>query len=426
MDIYKNTLKYAKENDEIEQYRESMNLNEECGFFIRRSINENFRNNYLDVKKITAEVTEKYGFERAMLMLALRINSLEWDGRIDKANKEWASKFIADYPNAEAIRKVANSTLGAAHSVLLDSVAEEVRFTFHDRNKENQQEVEGYRIIQTVKTPTAEFLLGQSKNMPSHYVTWYNSNHNGGLSPVWGHYFTTGDSNNNCFAAYHDLFSRALSNVNEHIRQEELTPKAGSIIRTVNGEEMQFELNEDERDSVWNMVEQMNVEGHFMEKLRAKGYNPTLSGMESIISEMAEKFRNDFGYGNDEEFEAYISEREGDMDKLTFCGMYGENNVDTANISDYTGRVMIIRPEYLAPDKRISENQLFLAQLGTGCDPKKEGRQIIGVFLYDREEAAIHSNDFLGAMKEEHIPSWARDALNDILEEENEEEPEHD
>jgi hypothetical protein len=29
-------------------------------------------------------------------------------------------------------------------------------------------------------------------------------------------------------------------------------------------------------------------------------------------------------------------------------------------------------------------------------------------------------------MKEEHIPSWARDALNDILEEENEEEPEHD
>lgn len=76
--------------------------------------------------------------------------------------------------------------------------------------------------------------------------------------------------------------------------------------------------------------------------------------------------------------------------------------------------------------KRIPENQLFLAQLGTGCDPKKEGRQIIGVFLYDREEAAIHSNDFLGAMKEEHIPSWARDDLNDILEEENEEEPEHD
>lgn len=47
MDIYKNSLKYAKENGEIEQYRESMNLNEECGFFIRRSINENFRNNYL-------------------------------------------------------------------------------------------------------------------------------------------------------------------------------------------------------------------------------------------------------------------------------------------------------------------------------------------------------------------------------------------
>lgn len=51
MDIYKNSLKYAKENGELEQYRESMNLCDECGTFISHSIAENFNNNYLDVKK---------------------------------------------------------------------------------------------------------------------------------------------------------------------------------------------------------------------------------------------------------------------------------------------------------------------------------------------------------------------------------------
>ena len=51
MDIYKSSLKYAKENGELEQYRESMNLCDECGTFISHSIAENFNNNYLDVKK---------------------------------------------------------------------------------------------------------------------------------------------------------------------------------------------------------------------------------------------------------------------------------------------------------------------------------------------------------------------------------------
>ncbi|MGN0650929.1 MAG: DUF3849 domain-containing protein, partial [Oscillospiraceae bacterium] len=408
-----------------EQYRASMKTNEECGLFIHRSIGDNFRNNFLDVKKIAAEVTEKYGFERAMLMLALRVNSLEWDGRIDKANKEWASKFLAGYPNAEAIRKVANSTLGTTHPVLLDSVAEEVRFTFHERNKGNQQVVEGYRIIQKVKTPFSEYVLGQNCNMPGYYVTWYNSDHNGGLSPEWGHYYSSNNSEKNRISAYRDLFTRALSNLNEHTEYEELTPQKGSILRTINGEEIQFVLTDDERNEVWDMVEQQNVENHFKVLLRERGYDLNIPGMESIIADMSEDYRNDFCYGTDEEYEEYLIERKDDIDQLTCRGMFDENNVDTANISDYAGRVMILRPEYLKPDMRIPENQLFLAQLGTGCDPKKCGSQIIGVFLYDREAAAIHSDNFLGAMREECIPTWAREAREDITEEEsNDEQPE--
>ena len=136
-----------------------------------------------------------------------------------------------------------------------------------EMNRSKEREVEGYRIIQTVKTPYAEFLLGQNKNMPSYYATWYNGNHDSGLSTIQGHYFTSNDSQSNLLSAYHDLYSRALSDVNQHTRFEEPAPKIGSIIRTVNGQNMQFELTDEERNGVWNMVEQQNVEGRFKELL---------------------------------------------------------------------------------------------------------------------------------------------------------------
>ena len=154
MEIYKNNLEYAKKNGEREQYLQNLELCDKCGAFIRHSIavNFNFTTKYLDVKTITAEVTEKYGFERTMLMLALRVDSLKNDGRVDIANKEWAKKLLVNYPNAEELRKIADRVFENAHPALLDSVAEEVRFTFMKMNRSKEREVEGYRIIQTVRT----------------------------------------------------------------------------------------------------------------------------------------------------------------------------------------------------------------------------------------------------------------------------------
>ena len=387
MDIYKSSLKYAKENGELEQYRESMNLCDECGTFISRSIAEDFNNNYLDVKKVTAEAAGKYGFERAMLMLALRIDSLQYDGRFTADNKEWAQKLLADYPNAEEIRKTADRTLGTAHPVLLNAVTEELRSAFRERNK---QEIEGYRIVQRIQTPNSEFIIGQNKKMPGCYVTWYNSDHNGGISTVWGHYFTSNDSQNNLVSAYRDLFSRALSDVNQHTHFEELTPKTGSIIRTVNGEDMQFELTDEECNGIWDMVEQQNVESHFADLLSENGFDVNSADVKKVITEMAAQYREDFGFGD----------------------VYVDNSA-----SDYTGRIMIIRPEYFSSRSFTPDEQLFLAQSGPGCDTKEYGGAVNGVFLYDREEASITSDCFLGAMREEHIPMWAREARDDISDE---------
>ena len=424
MEIYKNNLEYAKKNGEREQYLQNLELCDKCGAFIRHSIavNFNFTTKYLDVKTITAEVTEKYGFERTMLMLALRVDSLKNDGRVDIANKEWAKKFLVNYPNAEELRKIADRVFENAHPALLDSVAEEVRFTFMEMNRSKEREVEGYRIIQTVKTPYAEFLLGQNKNMPGYYATWYNGNHDGGLSTIQGHYFTSNDSQSNLLSAYHDLYSRALSDVNQHTHFEEPAPKIGSIIRTVNGQNMQFELTDEERNGVWNMVEQQNVESHFKELLSERGVLPDWSGMESIITGMVEKYRDDFGYGYDEDMQGYIDDHEDEIKKITDKYLYGDIYVDKGNISDFTGRIMIVRPEHINSRDVIPENQLFLAQEGPGCNPDDYGSEINGIFLYERKEASLTNDCFLGAMREEHIPEWANEAREDITEESSDEE----
>lgn len=424
MEIYKNNLEYAKKNGEREQYLQNLELCDKCGAFIRHSIavNFNFTTKYLDVKTITAEVTEKYGFERTMLMLALRVDSLKNDGRVDIANKEWAKKFLVNYPNAEELRKIADRVFENAHPALLDSVAEEVRFTFMEMNRSKEREVEGYRIIQTVKTPYAEFLLGQNKNMPSYYATWYNGNHDGGLSTIQGHYFTSNDSQSNLLSAYHDLYSRALSDVNQHTHFEEPTPKIGSIIRTVNGQNMQFELTDEECNGIWNMVEQQNVEGRFKELLSERGVLPDWSGMESIITDMAEKYRDDFGYGYDEDMQGYIDDHEDEIKEITDKYLYGDIYVDKGNISDFTGRIMIVRPEHINSRDVIPENQLFLAQEGPGCNPADYGSEINGIFLYERKEASLTNDCFLGAMREEHIPEWANEAREDISEESSDEE----
>lgn len=424
MEIYKNNLEYAKKNGEREQYLKNLELCDKCGAFIRHSIavNFNFTTKYLDVKTITAEVTEKYGFERTMLMLALRVDSLKNDGRVDIANKEWAKKFLVNYPNAEELRKIADRVFENAHPALLDSVAEEVRFTFMEMNRSKEREVEGYRIIQMVKTPYAEFLLGQNKNMPSYYATWYNGNHDGGLSTIQGHYFTSNDSQSNLLSAYHDLYSRALSDVNQHTRFEEPAPKIGSIIRTVNGQNMQFELTDEERNGVWNMVEQQNVEGRFKELLSERGVLPDWSGMESIITDMAEKYRDDFGYDYNEDMQGYIDDHEDEIKEITDKYLYGDIYVDKGNVSDFTGRIMIVRPEHINSRDVIPENQLFLAQEGPGCNPEDYGSEINGIFLYERKEASLTNDCFLGAMREEHIPEWANEAREDISEESSDEE----
>ena len=78
---------------------------------------------------------------------------------------------------------------------------------------------------------------------------------------------------------------------------------------------------------------------------------------------------------------------------------------------DFTGKLLLIKPETLKEEFRSPDNQLFYAKGGFGCRPNVSGRRVFGVFLSDGEEANFNRHDFLGVIADEYIPDWAKEKL---------------
>lgn len=82
---------------------------------------------------------------------------------------------------------------------------------------------------------------------------------------------------------------------------------------------------------------------------------------------------------------------------------------------DYTDKVLVIHPFSLKDEYKTPEDQLFLAQSGFGCSPNSLGRKVFGMFLKDSEKARYYRTDFIGVIKDEHLPEWAREKVQEIL-----------
>ena len=80
---------------------------------------------------------------------------------------------------------------------------------------------------------------------------------------------------------------------------------------------------------------------------------------------------------------------------------------------NYKGKLLIIRSEILKEEFRTPENQLFLASGGFGCEPYSSGRKVFGCFL-DGEETHFQRSDFVGIIADEHIPEWAKEKLEQL------------
>ena len=78
---------------------------------------------------------------------------------------------------------------------------------------------------------------------------------------------------------------------------------------------------------------------------------------------------------------------------------------------DYTGKVLVLSPNTLKEEYWSPENQLWLAQSGFGCSPTARGRSILCTCLGDGEQTRWNRNDFVGVLKAEFLPDWAKESL---------------
>ncbi|MBQ6610460.1 MAG: DUF3849 domain-containing protein [Oscillospiraceae bacterium] len=127
--IYYHSGEYARENGELEKYRESRAANIGCRDAIQEAIKSHYHENRLDPAAVS-EVADKYGFHRVLYVLANTVRHKEWDGRFSRDNKEWAAtQFIPEDKNGiDDDRNCAFCV--EAHPVLVDGYIDMAREQF--------------------------------------------------------------------------------------------------------------------------------------------------------------------------------------------------------------------------------------------------------------------------------------------------------
>ena len=86
---------------------------------------------------------------------------------------------------------------------------------------------------------------------------------------------------------------------------------------------------------------------------------------------------------------------------------------DTGEL-DYTGRVLVLSPDILKESCWRLEDQLWYAHDGFGCRPHARGRSIRSTCLGDGEQTRWNRADFVGVLKDELLPEWARERLAEL------------
>lgn len=97
-------------------------------------------------------------------------------------------------------------------------------------------------------------------------------------------------------------------------------------------------------------------------------------------------------------------------------GLFGSSQCESEEEGqlNYKGRVLVLRGDVLKDLYKTPEDQLFLAESGFGCTPNARDRKVFGKFLKDGEEANFQRSDFIGVLKNEHLPEWAKEKLAEL------------
>ena len=94
-------------------------------------------------------------------------------------------------------------------------------------------------------------------------------------------------------------------------------------------------------------------------------------------------------------------------------GLFGAEHCRPGHL-DYTGKVLILRPDVLKEEYRSARNQLWVGETGFGCSPTARGQAVFATCLWDGEKARWERADFLGVLDEQYLPDWAREKLAEL------------
>lgn len=99
--------------------------------------------------------------------------------------------------------------------------------------------------------------------------------------------------------------------------------------------------------------------------------------------------------------------------------MFDRSHCDSLNGQQLEGKVLVMSPYTLKESYWAPENQLWLATGGFGCSPNAAGRAVYAACLSDGERTRWNREDFIGILREEHLPDWAREGLEQLRQEQN-------
>ncbi len=92
---------------------------------------------------------------------------------------------------------------------------------------------------------------------------------------------------------------------------------------------------------------------------------------------------------------------------------------DSSHCTDeknYEDKILVLKPSILKDKFKSPDFQLFYATSGFGCYPDTIGRKVNGFYFKDDESTHYNRSDFIGVIREDCLPDWAKQKLYDMTE----------
>ena len=81
---------------------------------------------------------------------------------------------------------------------------------------------------------------------------------------------------------------------------------------------------------------------------------------------------------------------------------------------DLNGKVIVIKPDVLRQEYRVSTHQLKLCLGGFGASPRSRGSAVFCADLYSGQRSRYERWDVLGVLESEVLPDWAKYGLAEV------------